>query len=394
MTESSFATDIELAHRTTRTLAGTLEGTALLVQAIVLATNAAIGDVTPAGRVVLWCCCAVQCVFAAAAQFSSGPLTRGGAWAILWFGAVMAMPLIAAHVCAPYQYGSSPACVQLCTYPTAPTALFSFYPWIGREQLHLRPAAELAVLAVVILEPLLIIELLQGDQLTTANYQSVAVSGLWNIAAFVAGQAVGRLCRTAAREQVRLQTENFGRIVDYLHSDIEGTIVAMQRGPTERPIVIQLLQSLYDRVSVYRLEMRLAGGSAESVQVAPLLAETLQVFSTALEIRHSPRPDWLTVSRSSALAIQRALGDLLKNAAQHGASGVELGLTYDEHSVTLELTDDGPGFSPAVFDNPNTSLSRLRNDIRALSGELSYRSGASGGARLQLQLPRGSHAVR
>jgi signal transduction histidine kinase len=384
MAVAALLSDDELEQRTTRILASALEATALLVQAVNLVVSAAIETLTPTGLHIMWALALVHLVFADIARRTRGPLTRGGVWAILWIGSVILMPLLIAHLVLPYQYASGAGCVQLCTYPTAPVALFSIYPWIGSDWLHLRPAIELGILVVVVFEPLLIVRILRDGELSMTNYQSIAVSGLWNLTAYATGKAVRRLCSMAVARLIELQRDNYDEFFRYLHTQVEGAIAVIQREKGSRDDVLARLRDLYSSLVRRRLDMQLVHSQ---IEVAPLFVDTLRVFGNALQIYRSPRLDGLVLDRQVAVLVHQTLGDLLKNATQHGAHGLGVDFSYDSNMVTLEVDDDGPGFSAAVLDDPATSLNRLRRDARSLGGDLRQISEEGNGSRMRLTLP-------
>jgi signal transduction histidine kinase len=67
-------------------------------------------------------------------------------------------------------------------------------------------------------------------------------------------------------------------------------------------------------------------------------------------------PQWLTPA--SAVALERALRNLIDNAAAYGAPRLEIGL-HCGTSTLLWLRDHGPGVSPAQYEHMVQPFTRL-----------------------------------
>jgi signal transduction histidine kinase len=345
---------------------------------------AAVGDLTGSGRALLYALAAVHTGAALLIQRTGGPFTRADGWTVLWIGAVIVVPLLSAHLLRPEHYADDPNCVALCSYPAAPVLFFAFYPWLTVERGYLRPATELLLVLAVVVEPLLIVQLLTVGPVPSKSYLSVGVSGAWNVLAFLAGKTVGRLFRKAAQLQMDLQRRDYQEFFDFLHSEVEGALAVIQREDADRAGVADELRRLYNSLTKRRIKMQMA---EENVRVAAVFAETLRTYAGVLTIAESPRPGMLTLPRPLARMIQRTLGDLLKNATQHGATQVEVRFRIDDRDLHLEVDDDGPGLDPAVLDDPARSLHKLRADARELGGELRCDPATTRGTRLRLTLP-------
>jgi len=90
-------------------------------------------------------------------------------------------------------------------------------------------------------------------------------------------------------------------------------------------------------------------------------------------------------------ALFRIAQEAVSNARRHsGANHVTLSLTRDAESITLEIVDDGHGFSP---DQPRPGLghgqglSGIRERVVQLHGELMLCSGEGTGTQLSVTLP-------
>lgn len=98
--------------------------------------------------------------------------------------------------------------------------------------------------------------------------------------------------------------------------------------------------------------------------------------------------------------IRQAIGNLLDNAREAGATYIDLLVGRDSHSINIAVRDNGSGFSKEMltdFGKPYRSskgkeghglgLFLVVNVIRKLGGSVSASNGADGGALILLRLP-------
>ncbi|HEX7872799.1 MAG TPA: ATP-binding protein [Sphingobium sp.] len=104
--------------------------------------------------------------------------------------------------------------------------------------------------------------------------------------------------------------------------------------------------------------------------------------------------------------IRQAIGNLLDNAREAGATYVDLVVGRDSHSLNIAVRDNGRGFSEEMLDDfgkPYRSskgkeghglgLFLVVNVVRKLGGSVSASNGADGGALILLRLPLGTVAL-
>ena len=104
--------------------------------------------------------------------------------------------------------------------------------------------------------------------------------------------------------------------------------------------------------------------------------------------------------------IRQAIGNLLDNAREAGASYIDLLVGRDSHSINIAVRDNGSGFTEdmlADFGKPYRSskgkeghglgLFLVVNVVRKLGGSVSASNGADGGALILLRLPLGTVAL-
>lgn len=87
----------------------------------------------------------------------------------------------------------------------------------------------------------------------------------------------------------------------------------------------------------------------------------------------------------------RVIQEGLNNAYRHASAAGQSVAVKEEHGrLFITVSDRGPGIPaqmPEPASNAKLGLVGLRNRLAALSGELSIRSPASGGAQLVVELP-------
>lgn len=376
----------ELARETTKKLARSLESAALLIQSAVLifSTNVDVDKTSGWGRGILYTLTCAHVLAAVIVRKEDGPFSRGGIWLGVWASMLVIMPLVVAHLVRPASYGSGRGGVPLFGYPLGPLLLFAFYPWVKPRWAKLKLALEIGILAIIAVEPLLIIFRMRGGHLDTTNYISVAVSAGWNVTAYVLGKAIGQMCRTAVASQLNMQQQNYHEFFNLLHSHVDTAISQIKNQAEDRESVLQELDRLQLVLSSQRLEMLLV---CEPVLLANIIRENMRFFGDDLIVSYNPRACGLTVSRPIAVLISRALGDLFKNTVQHAGGVAQLDFTIKRNVVFLDVVDGGPDFPSSILDDPSTSLFRLRCAARALDGDLIKLSTPGPGAHLQLFVP-------
>ena len=97
---------------------------------------------------------------------------------------------------------------------------------------------------------------------------------------------------------------------------------------------------------------------------------------------------YLPVKQGMSLAV--LVNELVTNAVKHGGQRVELRLALQEKEVSLEVSDDGPGFAEAF--NPKTAAHYGLELIETvgrydLGGKTVYENRPEGGARVRVTFP-------
>jgi len=100
--------------------------------------------------------------------------------------------------------------------------------------------------------------------------------------------------------------------------------------------------------------------------------------------------DELCLPLKQGMSLAMLINELVNNAVKHGGHTVELRLTVEEDEVTLEVCDDGPGFSQTF--SPHTAahfgLELVESVGRLdLGGVTTYENRPEGGARVRVTFP-------
>ena len=118
-------------------------------------------------------------------------------------------------------------------------------------------------------------------------------------------------------------------------------------------------------------------------------------------VRVSLQDDRTRASRLLAdVLLARALANLMDNAREAGARAIRVALSGDPERVTLTISDDGPGFPPALLalgpvagqsGNPEPGrglgLILVQSVVRRLGGTVEFLGAQGGGAEVRIDLP-------
>jgi two-component system, NarL family, sensor histidine kinase UhpB len=94
------------------------------------------------------------------------------------------------------------------------------------------------------------------------------------------------------------------------------------------------------------------------------------------------------LSRELEVAIYRSVQEALHNTAKHSQAhrfGVKLDIGTSK--VTVQIEDDGIGFSPSTARDRGFGLEGMRERAAALGGSVTVRSGPEKGTRIRLVFP-------
>ena len=93
-------------------------------------------------------------------------------------------------------------------------------------------------------------------------------------------------------------------------------------------------------------------------------------FGIAIDVRLQQNTDQPITTRNPAVLY--GLGNLVENAVDFARNQVEIAAQWDGEGVTVEISDDGPGFAPEIIDRIGNPYVRSRKRRRM------YASGETG----------------
>jgi two-component sensor histidine kinase len=226
--------------------------------------------------------------------------------------------------------------------------------------------AELRVEAMAVSQALILSEILQHELVDTAQ------------------QLNARLQR-AVREtnhRVKNNLQVVAALVD-LESD----------GVKDNPAMIRLQHHVRALATIHDLVAQQSAVDADftsipaELVVASLLGKLQQTFS-GKSIIGDIADVALSSKRSAAMAL--VINECVSNAVKHGANAVSVTLRVADGMTHLEVTDDGPGFSPG-FDPVKAANIGLELIVSVahwdLQGTISFDNCLYGGARVVVKFP-------
>ena len=374
----------QLASTTIKYMVGNLEWSGPVFQSMTLFVSWIFDPYHGGGRTIVAVLAVAHLLLAPLYYFGYGPLARGGWWALGYPVQALLVNILLMALSDPGTFGGSILCVPGCNY-SAPMWLFlAYYPWPPPSVIRWRRSAEWVALAAYFVFFLLLVYVNNGN-VQKLHVLSAAISVMWLSVGYILGMAISKMCVAAAEKQIEVQQRNFAEFFDFLHSHVKSGIASIRADVNDPPRVQEKLDELEKAVSAYRIELLL---TREQVPLAALLSERIRTFSGVLNIGSTPRVGPASVARPIAILIGRALGDLLSNSTNHGATAVDIACRISRNQISIEVIDDGPGLPEGILDDEARSLHRLRGAARSIGGELSaYICAEKTGTIMRLDIP-------
>ncbi len=152
--------------------------------------------------------------------------------------------------------------------------------------------------------------------------------------------------------------------------------------------VVDRLGNVMADVRHYIFDLRAQLAEEESLSV--LLRELLDslhgapVFTTDLQVEGTPR----AVSRPVQWELWHVCREELANAVRHsGGQHLLVKLTYGPKDLSVEVTDDGPGWDGQVHGPGHNGLENMRRRTESVGGALTVDAGAGRGTRVRAAVP-------
>jgi signal transduction histidine kinase len=141
------------------------------------------------------------------------------------------------------------------------------------------------------------------------------------------------------------------------------------------------------RENIASLRTTLAG----EVGLLPALRQYLEEFGIQTGMEASLAGDLANNPRLSPLAevqLVRVIQEALANVRKHARAGtVQVRLTRYDHTLQVQVTDDGCGFEPALSLAGHFGLQTMRERLQSIGGCLNIESQPGAGTRVQMSVP-------
>jgi signal transduction histidine kinase len=201
-----------------------------------------------------------------------------------------------------------------------------------------------------------------------------AASAVLVVPLVLRGRAYGALVAVDRRDGGRRFTIEDEELLEALAALAAGAVAAQRFSQARRPVAL-------DHV-----------GLAGAIELLADLVESPELeICTRLDLSRGEGQAADRLDSEVETAVYRIVQEALDNAVKHArASRVQVELTEDEElgEVTVEISDDGDGFDPAV-GREGVGLSRMRERVDLLGGSIEIRSTESEGTRITVTLPSG-----
>ncbi|MEZ6092030.1 MAG: ATP-binding protein [Pirellulaceae bacterium] len=167
----------------------------------------------------------------------------------------------------------------------------------------------------------------------------------------------------------------------------------------------QQLDDLVGELLTYvRIDSEASSTQYEEINSHELLSDVIQTYAPLNpRFQFSIAPESQEFDfYSDGTSLQRAIGNLVANAARYACQSVQLSTHREADSITIHVNDDGPGiaeedrqriFEPFVRLDPSDSegtglgLALVNRIITSLSGSVRVEDSAPHGARFIVELP-------
>jgi len=227
---------------------------------------------------------------------------------------------------------------------------------------------------------------------TTGIYGDGKLTGVEGIARDITARVrAERELRAARARLASARDEERRRLAGELHDSVGQGVIAMKlslgsvvhecrrRCPATRAAKVDKALSQCDELigEVRRVGRGLYPPILESLGLGPALHQLAQDFGAQSRVKLDCLvPDDLgRFPRDVEIAMFRIAQEAVTNAIRHGnARRVRVGLSREGGRAVLTVTDNGKGFDPAEAGGKGLGLSRMRERVQTLGGELEITS--------------------
>lgn len=307
-------------------------------------------------------------------------------------------------------------CIALCVFSRDPRTplwmLPTLYATMNGSLPEGQPSA--AILGVHILAPLATIPIFRSAEVVTgwsvagpvlcaaisaAGYHTVAIAtARWRRVRAEQEQVVAEL-------RARLAERDRGRLAQDLHDSV-GSVLGVvglygdlverncDRPDELRAIAAMMREATKEGLTDLRSVIgALAPASTDVSGVARALRPIARRVSEASGVDVSlavAGPGDLAIDGPARLTLVRVFQEALNNAIKHGRpSHVRVELKADRERISLEVSDDGEGFTAGARERPDgRGLRGMRERVEELGGSFILESAPGRGTRVRATMPR------
>ncbi len=213
-------------------------------------------------------------------------------------------------------------------------------------------------------------------------------------------EVYSRQLRSLATRLQHIREEERAMIAREIHDDLGQNLTVLKirlalfcdRTPelkTQFVQVLNLIDQIVDRVQ--KISAKLRPGMLDELGLIPAIEWQAQDFKQNTGIACDCRlPDEdFSLDNEKATAVFRILQEALTNVARHArASRVSINFYCEDDAVTLEVTDNGIGITPAQIDHfMSLGLLGMKERAMIFGGDLDIRGVPGQGTNLKLIIP-------
>lgn len=201
-----------------------------------------------------------------------------------------------------------------------------------------------------------------------------------------------------SRQLLQAQEEERRRITRELHDETGQALMVLRfqlemlaGGTADKEQQGRIRESLglLDRAidGLRRTIARLSPRVLEELGLVVAIRKQVQLLArhTGMRSRLSLPPEMAKLQHDLQVAVYRSVQEALQNVAKHShAKGFAVRLEIAGNRLTLEVEDDGVGFSPRAAVRRGLGLKGMRERANAFGGSLNVRSRPGKGARVRL----------
>jgi signal transduction histidine kinase len=246
---------------------------------------------------------------------------------------------------------------------------------------------------------------------STALFLFVVALGIvsWSLGFLVLAESATQLIQFAATLEDAREEER-KRIARELHDELGQVLTALKMGIEDLAHRVSLRDHSLDaqfQSAIERVDATIRDVRKIATELRPAVLDLgvldavewlLQDFHsrTGIEYGLDLEAGEIALKAEQATAIFRILQEALTNVSRHSAATkIDVCLALNNDAVTLEVRDNGRGFSKDQLDDVSTLLGILgmRERARGLGGEATVASHSGGGTLVRARIPYSSPAA-